>query len=253
MKKLVIFMLLIMSWNGVLLAEDTIYVINPEWPDFVQSDGTGIIMDILRAVYEKNGYTINLKIAPYPRANDHVKKGKKDIFFGVYSMKKRKELGMKVKTYTPDYPYSIERTVAVFRKDHVSNWKGQENLKGQRVAAIRAYDYNKVIPVPMEYYEVTEHYQGWNMLKNGRIMFFLDDYADVVSYIRDNKVDMTPNRIETVLLANLYIGYTMNDRGKKLAAIYDKEMPELINTGVIAEFYKKRGHDAPILKPEDCD
>ncbi|MCP4110970.1 MAG: transporter substrate-binding domain-containing protein [Desulfobacteraceae bacterium] len=251
MKKLVIFILLIMSWNSPLFAEDTIYVVNPEWPDFIQSDGTGIIMDILRAVYEKNGYTIDLKIAPYKRANEYVKKGKKDVLFGLYSMKKRKELGMGVKTYTPYYPYTVEKTVAIFKKESVPNWKGQESLRGQRVVAIRGYGYNEAIPVPMEYYEVSEHYQGWRMLKSGRIMFFLDDYVDVMFYIRDNKVDMTPNRIETVLIANLYPAYTMNDRGKKLAAVFDKEMPGLIADGVIAEFYKKRGYDAPILKPED--
>ncbi len=250
MKKLVLFIVM-MSWSGVLFANDTIRVVSPEWPSFINKDGTGINMDIVKAVYEKNGYTIDLEIAPYSRANYYVKVGEKDIFFGVYSMKKRKELGLGVKTFTPDYPYSVEKVVAVFKKDPASDWKGQESLKNQKVGAIIAYDYNKVIPVPMDYWEVNKHFQGWGMLDKGRIKFFLDDYYDVLAYMKNNKVDKTAYRIETVLVVNLYIAYTMNDRGKKLAAIFDKEMPGLIKKGIISGFYTKAGFAAPTLKPED--
>ncbi len=253
MKKLILLfqlIFLVISLNSHLFAENKIYAINPEWPGFYEGKGGGIIVEILKAVYEKNGYNVVLEVAPYKRANIYVKKGYKDVLFGLYSMKRRKQLGLKVKTFSPKYPYSVEKTVAIFKKGRVPGWKGIESLKRQSVVAIRGYDYDIVIPFPMEYNEVNKHAQYWGMLRKGRVSFILDDYMDVQSYIKKNKIDLTRFEIKTVLVENLYPAFTMNDRGKKLAAIYDKEMVSLISKGVISQLYKNGGYEPPDLKPE---
>ncbi len=256
MKKLILLIrlfqliFLTISINSHLFAENKIYAINPEWPGFYESEGNGIIVEILKAVYEKNGYQVVLEVAPYKRANIYVKKGYKDVLFGLYSMEKRRGLGMKVKTFSPEYPYSVEKTVAIYKKGYVINWKGLESLKRQSVAAIRGYDYDKVVPFPMDYNEVNKHAQYWDMLRKGRVSFVLDDYIDVLPFIKDNKIDLSRFEIKTVLVENLYPAFTMNDRGKKLAAIYDKEMASLISKGVISQLYKNGGYEPPDLNPE---
>ncbi len=250
MKRLFIIFALLVSSNCMVLANDTIYVANPEWDGFLDTNGNGIIMDILKEVYEKNGYSIHLEIVPYARANLYVKKGQKDILFGLYSMKKRDSLGMALNTFTPKYPYSVESTVAVFKKDRFRNWKGRKSLKGYRVVAIRGYQYDKALPFPVQYHEANSHQQCWDMLKKNRVDFYLDDYLDIFSYLKASSLASLPVRIETVLTDNLYPTFSMTPRGKKLGAIYDREMKRLISEGFIDKLYKLRGFDPPVLKPE---
>lgn len=244
-------LLLIIIWPNLLLAQEKIFVASPEWVQFVKKDGTGIYMEIITPIFERNGYELVLIVTPYARALKVVQNGEKDIMFGTYSRRNLDKLGFGLKLFTPRYPLNVEKTVVVFKKDKIPNWKGENTLRDQNVLAIRGYDYDKIINVPMKYMEIDRHQQAFAMLELGRVDFFVDEHLSMLAYINETNIDITPYRIETIKVENLYIAMPDNEHGRKLGAIFDKEMPQQIESGFVSELYRKAGLEPPVLKPEE--
>ena len=46
----------------------SLYVYCDDWPGFCQPDGRGVYLDIVRAIYQPNGYQVMPRIVPYKRA-----------------------------------------------------------------------------------------------------------------------------------------------------------------------------------------
>ncbi len=244
-------LLLIIIWPYVLFAQEKISVASPEWVKFVKKDGTGIYMEIITPIFERNGYEVVLEVTPYARALQVVQEGKKDMMIGTYSRKNLDKLGFGLKLFTPRYPLNVEETVAVYKKDKFLNWKGENTLRNQNVLAIRGYGYDKIINVPMKYKEINDHQQAFGMLELGRVDFYVDEYLSMLAYTTENNIDMTSYRVETIKVENLYIAMPDNEHGRKLGAIFDKEIPQQIKSGFISKLYRKAGLEPPVLKPEE--
>ena len=47
---------------------DTLHVYCDDWPGFCQRDGKGVYLDLVRAIYEPEGYVVKPHMVPYKRA-----------------------------------------------------------------------------------------------------------------------------------------------------------------------------------------
>lgn len=218
-------------------------IATPLWEAFVNSDGSGIYMDILTAVYGED-YAIVIDYVPYKRAIKRVSTGDSDVVIGTYSTK---YLSKHLNLITAKVAIDSETVVVVFNKKHQNLYHGVESLANKNVVSIRGFSYDRFIDIPMFYSEVNKPSQAWGMLFLNRIDFYIDNSSDVSSYINRKDIDRTTIVIRPIFHRDLFVAFKNNVKGRKLANHFDAMMPEIINSGLLAAIYKK--YDQSYLTP----
>ena len=144
---------------------DSIKITTESWDLYTNTDGSGLFLDITRAIYEPRGIRIDLEFVPYKRALHSLENGNADAMYGTYSTEKEG----KPYLFTPRIPIDKERTVAIFERDNHADWQGQTSLAKAQLAWVRGYDYHESLEVEIgDYVEVTDSRQGLTMLSAGR-------------------------------------------------------------------------------------
>ena len=118
--------------------ERTLIAAADPYPPYVdpQTPGDGLAMEIVRAAYKTQGYTVKLEIMPWVRAEKGVSEGRYDILVDVWRTEARaKELLFST-------AYAISKVKFIKRKDNPFEFTGLESLNGKRVGVIRGYGYS---------------------------------------------------------------------------------------------------------------
>lgn len=235
MKRLFIILVLFSLSLVSLFSQEikSIEVYTDKWEKCTNEDGTGLYFDILRTVFEPEGIKIVYKIVPYSKAVDSVTKGKADVALAVYE-------GEIENAIFPKWHFSADDIVACYIKGKLKEWEGERTLEGKKVSWMREYAYNEYLDVKMKISEIVDKREnGINLLLKDRLDFFLDNEMDLKATISDMKLDMNKFEIKLVKYLNLYIAFVNNERGKKLAEVWDKKFPEYLRTGKIKVLFKK--------------
>ncbi|MDA3962046.1 MAG: transporter substrate-binding domain-containing protein [Planctomycetota bacterium] len=207
-------------------------VVSESWEGATNEDGTGVYFDVVRAVFESEGYTVEFKTMPYARAVSEVEAGKAHLWLGSYEDEVE---GINF----PKQEMDIDSVVAVHAKDKA--FSGAADLakaSGVKVAWVRDYGLDGYIDVEMDFKEVNGHDQGLKMVAAGRIDYFLDAEVEAEPLIEElklgDKVAMT-HLIDLKLLP----GFVKGPEGAALVEIWDRRMPQLHAEGVLKPIYDK--------------
>ncbi|MCG8619862.1 MAG: transporter substrate-binding domain-containing protein [Desulfobacterales bacterium] len=108
------------------------------WPPFVDptQPKEGLSMEIIRAAYATQGYTVTLTYVPWARAEDGVKRGTYDILPPTWKTKERTTYFM----YS--VPYAVNQLKFIMLADDAFEYNGLNSLKGKRVGTVRGYGYD---------------------------------------------------------------------------------------------------------------
>lgn len=220
-------------------------VVSEPLQDLTNKDGTGLYWDILRAIYESQGIKVKVEAVPLKRAQYLIEKQAADVMLGHYR-------GDSKNMIFPQWHYNAQTISAIFKKGSL-NWNGEQSLVGKKVAWIRGADYNKYLSVPVSFEEKSDHMGPLLMLQSDRIDVFLDDNEELLktfqlSADRLQQAGFSRNdyQVETLLVLKLYPAFADTTRGRKLADIFDNQMPQLISSGKLkAMFDKWKLHSFP--------
>ena len=210
----------------------SIRLVTSEWPGYTNKDGTGLYFDVIKAVYEPVGIKVEFELVPWKRAQKMVKE-KADALVGEYFLPKAGYL-------YPKWPIDVEDLTILFKKGKIAEWKGEASLENKKVAWIRGYDFQENIKIKMEISEIDEVKSGLLMLAKDRIDFLVD-YEDSIKEeaqkMRD--FDLAQNQMEQLRLGEkIYVAFVNSERGKKLVEIFDTQMAQLYESGVLDTMYK---------------
>ena len=206
---------------------DTLHVYCDDWPGFCQRDGKGVYLDLVRAIYEPEGYVIKPHMVPYKRALAVVAQKGGDMAMGVYR-------GEVAGVHQPDYPDSADYVTVVMQKCWLPQWTGEASLKEQEVLWLRGWAFDKYIPVTMRWYEIDNHTTALQLLLKGRYRYYLTDGA---LYPKG----ALPPELAQVFLRWIptYPIFADNEKGRQLHGLWDPGMRTLIRQGRLAEIYRK--------------
>ncbi|MBN2651248.1 MAG: transporter substrate-binding domain-containing protein [Spirochaetales bacterium] len=237
MRKCVFLLIFSVCATSFCGASNVISVATPQWDGTTNSDGTGLFFDILRAVYEPVGYRLDIQFMPWKRALTLVQVAEADLIIGFYY----NESDLYRFCY-PKWPFKIEETVAVFKKERVKNWNGISTLHGQSVLWPRGYNYHLFLgDVVPKWSEVECSQQGLKMIEVDRALFFLDASDDLLIAFEKLGFSREIYAIEVILSENLYYAFTLSPRGQKLADLYDQRIQVLIKSGELKKIFEKNG------------
>lgn len=140
MKKLLLLIAILFLTTIQCFADDkTIVAAGDPYPPFVDpsSPKEGLSLEIARAAYKLEGYTVKMEYVPWARAEDGVQKGKYDILTNTWMNEKRKGYLM----YSE--PYAVNEIKFIKTKDDPFEYNGLESLTGKKIGTVRGYGYGE--------------------------------------------------------------------------------------------------------------
>jgi len=219
--------------------EHEIIAVSPRQESLAENSGTGLYWDILRAIYQPYGYSINAKTIPAKRASNMLRYKKADLMLG--SLK-----GEIQGVLYPQWHYSANMVSAIYRKEKYPNWQGQVTLKNQSVEWVRGKEYQRYLYVPVIKSEISELSQGMARLQRNRIDFLIDNSINLHSIIKDKsatylsiKIIKNDYKIQEILRIKQYFAFANTHRGFKLMKIFDERFPKLLESGKLRKIFEK--------------
>lgn len=221
---------------SLLMANDkTILAVSEEYTGASQSDGKGLYWDLIRAVYEPEGYQVQTDTMPYARSVRLVKTNKADLWCASYEEEEPVNY--------PVTPMDSDNVNAIYKKGKIDGTLKTKALDGKKVGWIIGYAYNEYIPdSKMNFQEVKSRKIGFNLMEKDRIDVFLDSGVEIDDYISSAKFDMTNYEIAPMLELKMYMAFRPDERGKMLAELWDKRVKAMHDSGELKKLYDTHGY-----------
>ena len=211
----------------------TIHVVHPAIPNVTHEDGTGLLFEIVRRVYEPAGITMTYEIVPWKRAITMIQSNRADALPGVPA---------NVAALTSEHPINFIPIGAVFKKETMPTWAGIPSIEGKRVIWMRGYNFHKtpyLQDVHVQWEEVDEFDEAWFMLEKNTTDVYLDSLLGIEKYKTKNQVDMQPYQVEHLWNSKLYMSFADTEKSKTLIDIYDTGIIKLLNSGELQTLFEK--------------
>ncbi|WP_284338188.1 substrate-binding periplasmic protein [Comamonas sp. NoAH] len=216
----------------------TALFVTDEWHDLTRKDGTGLYLDVVKAVFARQGINVEYRFFPYPRAVQKVRDHEADGWVASFLNEKSFPL-------YPKYHFDKNEQVILFRKKGQSGPVTTHSLKNKRVAWLRDFGLDRFIAEPMRVTELDSIKSAFQMLEHKRIDYFVGAKSDIQDYIASSKQNMGPYGMAYALHLGLYMAFADTPRGAELRAIWDAEMASFHKTEAFQSIYKRYGYPYP--------
>ena len=223
----------------------TIRIITPQWEGQTNPDGTGLFFDIVDAVYSPVGIQMVFSFAPWKRCQAIVTQGElADAMLCVW-----KEHAGCNNQLIPRYPLYVEHTAVVRKKASGIVWQGIHTLDYKRAVWLRGYNYETdphLKDIQLARWEEADSYEkAWMHLNRDHVDLYIEALIDLEHYICTNGVDRNLYEIKILWSQTSYVAFFDSARSRQMIEIYDKRIKRLIQTGELANIYKKWGQPFP--------
>ncbi|GAA6204632.1 hypothetical protein [Thalassotalea sp. SU-HH00458] len=212
---------------------DNIKVGADAWADVTETDGSGIYFKLLNEIYGAENIEVNIE--SFHRSLKSFEDKKIDLLLGVF----REDVKHAI---IPNWYINTDDPILVFYRKDSPNKPNIHNLSDFSNSWVRGYHFERFINDRSDTYKVNSADEGFILLANNRIDTFIDYLENVPTALSDKfeYFELLPPR-------RLYIAFQKNQRGQKLANIFDKNMSLLRKSGKLktlyAELYEKSALD----------
>lgn len=216
-----------------------INLVSEQWAGHTNADGSGLARDVMGAVFEPAGIKLNFRIVPYSRSIGLVQRGEADAWLGSYHNE------VKAQVVYPQWHYDADQISALgLASQPVPTL---QSLGRYRLAWMHGYDYQRYLPGLDKFQEVQRRSGILAMLERDRADFYIDAVTEVDAVLRGAQV---PERFRITRLTRLplYPGFADTARGRALAAVYDRRMAELVETGSLRPLFQRWQQPYPFEK-----
>jgi len=191
----------------------------------------GILMDVLREVYEPEKINIKHEAVPFVRALEGTIAGKYHLTLGISPRKK---------LITAKIPIGLYDLSACYLKDK-AEWKGVESLTGQEVVYLYGFDLQSYLPVKVRKQIVYDLSSAFDMLDRGHVKYILDDNWLLKDAMIESQYPPYLFDIKEIKRFKVWPLFADTPDGRKFQAMYDRRMKELLESGKLAKIYKRHG------------
>ena len=186
-------------------------IVSPEWQGLVEAGGEGLFPDILKAVFQPAGATLECAGGE-----------------GLWSR----------------HPLFVDPVAAVFRPARIDGWRGVATLNGKSVVWLRGRGYHRYLfkqGIRLIWHGVDNRDQGWAMVRRNRVDFYLDSRAQLLAYMAAEGIDPDDYRVETLWNSRICLFFKDSERSRNLVDLFDRRMAELRQSGELARLFEKWG------------
>ncbi|MCX7079485.1 MAG: transporter substrate-binding domain-containing protein [Pseudomonas sp.] len=227
-------LLCVLSWSAARANESPttptqIRLASEEWKDYTAADGHGLAWDVLRAVFEPAGVTLQIRMVPYTRSVGLVQRGEVDAWVGSY----REEVGG---VLYPRWHYDYDHVYALGLAS--SPAPTAATLGDYRLAWVRGYQYQNYFPNIHRFNEIQRRTGILPMLLYGRADYYIDALTEV-DYVLGGA--QNPALFRRTHLAELpvFLGFADNPKCRALLTLFDQRMELLVKSGQLRPIFER--------------
>jgi polar amino acid transport system substrate-binding protein len=238
-------LLLLACCAATLAAADTVTLAGDMYAPFngdPRSERPGSLVEIAKAVLGKAGYTVDYRIMPWNRTIDEVKAGKLD---GAVAADPESSAGLAF----PELPQAWWTSHFFTPAGSAWTYQGPDSLANLAIGIVQDYDYGKDLQGNSFSAWFTAHPHKVQVLKGDkpnelavgmlarkRIELFIEDPGVVMAAAAQAKVEAAALRDAGQAGPGyaMYIGFSPNERGQKLAKVMSAGTVALRASGELA-------------------
>lgn len=210
-------------WGPVAQAK-TVTVVTAQWPPLTQVDGSGIYLDVLREVLSGQDIRLNIRVVNWKRAKQMFYAKRADILLADYHIEGLRQ-------HFPRWHLDMDRPVILFSRQPVSS---PAQLQGKAVGWLLGYDFDQLLPVPVDGIEVQAELQGFELLEHQRLDAYISYDEQVPSHLQGKL-----QRLVLMGAQPLYPVFQNDFAGRKLAEQFDQGMQRLYQSGRLQQLYQQ--------------
>jgi len=202
-----------------------------ERPGLSQGDGSGYYWDLLRAVYEAEGVTVEYSSAPFKRCLALVESKMVDGAVAVFRTPDRAKKFIYPKSRLSFSSYGI-----VHLKQ--TAFDKLENIES-KVGIMRGYDFSAWLPSYLPVTTLSDNFQAVEMLKTKRIEYHADDLQGFNLTLK--KMGEQPEKFVSreFHVRDLFVPMTNDVRGQRLADKFDSGIDKALQNGELEKLNRK--------------
>lgn len=214
-----------------------------------ESEKPGILVEIVREIFEEEGISVSYNLMPWRRALMETERGGIDGVLGVVE-------GNRGELLLDDRGMGADETIIVVRKDSDFNYEGPESLNSMRLGVIANYTYDNNGDLDsylqkrhLKHDRIVVIYRDEpikslvNMLSGYRIDAFLENRQVVIYEGKRMNFGDQIRTVSTGLGDTVHIGFTPSDRGRRNLDIYNRGLTRLLESGKVDEIARRYGLD----------
>lgn len=197
----------------------------------VQPGNRGLLTDILKVVFEPEGYDLVHRDLPYVRALAEVAEGKIQCTLTVR-----------------DHVESVTRAASVIALCSpavgyvlADGFHGVDDLAGQKVAHLHGFDVQSLLPVEIRLQPTYDLTSAIHMLDRGHVRYVVADAGLLRESIAAAGLPSVEFGIVPFTTLNVVPIFSPDAAGRRLRDIYDRRMGELASSGRLAAIYRDYG------------
>ena len=201
----------------------------------------GFSTHLVDKAFRRAGYETKTIMLPFARAYRAVKKGRYDVVHSIWFRKNRTEFF----EYTD--PYQRTELVFAHQSDDEFTFYGMENVYGETVALVKAYDYPNYISNSSKFkkYRTRNLRNSLAMLAAGRVDLAIGD-RKAMKHIASNNKEEIGNKIKvgsrSVRIDPLYVAVSKKiDKHEKIAKKFNKALKSMQNDGMYDRIMTEHG------------
>lgn len=221
---------LFLSISFLSASEKTITCASEEWEEYTNRDGSGFYWDLIRHVYAQSGYTLKTVTAPYSRTIRMVDYGHADCWVGSY--KKEQPFA-----HYPEIAFDYDEVSALMLKSEADSIQNLQSLEGKKVGWMLEYNYEKYFNLKFTTLVLNNRTTAYMMVKRKDLDVFLDDATEIKNSLKELGFNFDDFAIKPLFDLPLYLGFSPNEEGRKLAKTWDGTMKKLHETGELKRLY----------------
>ncbi|RWU02480.1 hypothetical protein DWB63_16060 [Pseudodesulfovibrio sp. S3] len=197
----------------------------------VMKGNTGLITEILKAVFLPEGYELVHADLPYRRVLSELAAGN---IHCTLDLKEHPREAVAAKTVIA----ICELSVAYVR---TQSFEDMDDLTGQKVACLHGYDIQRLLPVEIKPQTVYDLTSAILMLDRGHAKFVIDDATLLKEAIQETKIPSNAFGIAPLMSLDIVPVFSPDEKGRRLRDIYDRRMQKMIASGELQRIMSENG------------
>lgn len=210
------------------LAIKSIHITTGVWPGFTEPNEQGAYFELIKLLFPDDT-RLEVTYTGFNRTVKMVEEQQADMVLGV-------GLNESEQLYLSAQPFDIDQIAVLFKPERLKFEKPAE-LAGYQLVTQRGYNYEMVLGITTQSYEVDSITTGVNLVRTGRVDAFLVEKTELEGKLNASQIE----DMQLVFLAGepIYIGFVKNERGAALKTWWDQQFQKHYQSGQLQTLYQQ--------------
>lgn len=209
----------------------------PYLGEAVMPGGKGLLVDLLKEVFDPENILLEHEPMPYVRALEGVREGTIHCTMDVHGRNPKLEAKMT--------PALYRLSVAHLR---TTEFKDIKSMEGTRVAYVHGFDSEQFLPVKIKTQLVYDLSSGFHMLANEHVSFVLGDMRLLKDAMFDSKIPPAIFTITPLKTLKSVLLFAPTKEGQFFRDVYDRRMKTLFKNGTFERIMLKYGNSKKMAR-----